>query len=68
MTVASQLKQTIASLKGSEATLRIYEAQTNDEETKTVFNETLKEAEDITRDLELRLQVIENQEPQYKGN
>ncbi len=68
MTVASQVKQTLAAVKGSQATLRIYEAQTNNEETRAVYNETLKTTEDIINDLEIRLQVLESQEPQYKGN
>ena len=68
MTVASQVKQTLATLKGSQATLRIYEAQTNNEETRAVYNDTLKTTEDIINDLEIRLQVLETQEPQYKGN
>ena len=68
MTVASQVKQTLASLKGSHATLQIYGAQTMDEEARNAYNETLKITEDIINDLETRLQTLENQEPQYKGN
>ena len=68
MTVASQVKQTLAALKGSHATLQIYEAQTNNEETRAVYNETMKTTEEIMNDLEIRLQELENQEPQYKGN
>lgn len=68
MTVASQVKQTLATLKGSQATLRIYEAQTNNDETRSVYNESMKTTEDIINDLETRLQVLESQEPQYKGS
>lgn len=67
MTVASQVKQTLAALKGSQATLRIYEAQTSNEETRAVYNDSLKATEDIINDLEVRLQILETQEPQYKG-
>lgn len=68
MTVASQVKQTLASLKGVQGTLRIYTAQTQDEETRTVFNEALEETNGVINDLEKRMQVLEFQEPQYKGN
>lgn len=68
MTVASQVKQTLASLKGIQGTLRIYTTQTQDEETKTVFNDALDVTSGIINDLEERVQVLEFQEPQYKGN
>lgn len=68
MTVASQVKQTLAGLKGVQGTLRIYTTQTQDDETKTVFNEALELTDEIINDLEKRVQVLEFQEPQYKGN
>lgn len=68
MTVASQVKQTLAGLKGVQGTLRIYSAQTRDEETRSVFSEALETTGGIINDLERRLQVLEFQEPQYKGN
>jgi hypothetical protein len=68
MTVASQVKQSLAGLKGVQGTLRIYTTQTQDEETKTVFNEALEVTSGIVNDLEKREQVLEFQEPQYKGN
>lgn len=68
MTVASQVKQTLAGLKGAQGTLRIYSVQTRDEETKSVFNEALEVTGGIINDLENRVQVLEFQEPQYKGN
>lgn len=68
MTVASQVKQTLAGLNGVQGTLRIYSAQTQDSETKIVFNEALEVTKEIINDLEKRIQVLEFQEPQYKGN
>lgn len=68
MTVASQVKQTLAGLKGVQGTLRIYTAQTQEEETNAVFNEALEITKEIINDLEKRVQVLEFQEPQYKGN
>ncbi|CVK18041.1 MULTISPECIES: DUF1657 domain-containing protein [Sporomusa] len=68
MTVASQVKQTLATLKGTQGTLRLYTAQTRDEETKLVYKEALAATGIIINDLERRLQTLEYQEPQYKGN
>jgi bacterioferritin (cytochrome b1) len=68
MTVASQVKKTLATLKGNQGTLRLYAMQTSDEETRLLYNEALDAMEIIADDLEKRLQTIEYQEPQYKGN
>lgn len=68
MTVASQVKQTLASLQGVQGTLRIYSTQTQIDETKIIFNEALEVTKDVINDLEKRVQVLEFQEPQYKGN
>ncbi len=68
MTVASQVKQTLATLKGNQGTLRLYMLQTRDEETRLAYRETLAATGRIINDLEERLQTLEYQEPQYKGN
>ncbi|MDQ2086830.1 DUF1657 domain-containing protein [Herbivorax sp. ANBcel31] len=68
MTVASQVKQTLANLKGIQGTLGIYSNQLQDEETKGVFNEALSVTDDVVKDVEKRLQTLEFEEPQYKGN
>ena len=68
MTVASQVKQTLATLKGTQGTLRLYAAQTRDEETNLVYQEALAATGLMINDLEKRLQTLEYQEPQYKGN
>ena len=68
MTVASQVKKTIATLKGNQATLRLYALQTRDEETKSVYHEALEATGEIISDLEGRMQTLEYCEPQYKGN
>jgi Protein of unknown function (DUF1657). len=68
MTVASQVKQTLAGLKGVQGTLRIYSSQTRDDESKKVLGEALNATHEIINDLERRVQVLEYEEPQYKGN
>jgi kynureninase len=68
MTVASQVKQTIASLKGARGTLNIYTVQTSDDEIQSVYTKSLEITDNIISDLEERLKVLEFEEPQYKGN
>lgn len=68
LTVASQVKQTLANLKGIQGTLGIYSVKSQDEETKTVFNEAINTINGIVEDLEKRIQTLEFEEPQYEGN
>jgi len=68
MTVGSKVKQTHATLKGIESTLKLYSLQSNDEEVKIVFENALKTTEAVLRDLEDRLKEIIFEEPQYKSN
>jgi len=67
MTVGSKVKQTLASLKGTESILRIYSVQTQNEEEREVYNEALETAEEIIKDLDSRMKKLEYEEPQYKG-
>ncbi|MEW9095427.1 MAG: DUF1657 domain-containing protein [Clostridiaceae bacterium] len=67
MTVASNIKQTLASLKGVESTLRIYSVQSRNEEEKKVYKKELQTVESVIKDIEDRLKTLEFEEPQYKG-
>lgn len=68
MTVISKVKQTLATLKGAQATLEMYSLQERDKESKAIYNEASKEINKITTDLEKRIGFMEFEEPQYKGN
>jgi len=67
MTVASQLKQTLANLKGAESTLLLYSLQSQEEDEKTVYKEAQEAANKVVKDLEDRIKFLEYEEPQYKG-
>lgn len=67
MTVASQVKQTLASLKSVQATLRTYAAQSQSKEARLVFTDALTATGEIGNEIEERLRILEFQEPQYKG-
>lgn len=68
MTVGSKVKQTLASLKSVESTLRNYSSQSSNEEEIEVYQKSLKTIESITNDIEYRIKKLELEEPQYKGN
>ncbi|SFC93460.1 DUF1657 domain-containing protein [Clostridium uliginosum] len=68
MTVSSNVKQTLSTLKGAEATLRVYSLQERDKEARDIYAEAFKEISKIKTDLEKRVGTIEFEEPQYKGN
>jgi hypothetical protein len=68
MTVAAQVKQVLATLKGSQGTIRLYAAQAQKDEVRAVYDEAMETTTEIIHDLEKRLSALEKQEPQYKGN
>jgi hypothetical protein len=68
MTVGSKVKQTLASLKGAESTLRLYSVQSINNEEKAVYKKSLQSLEEITKDIEDRIKRLELEEPQYKGD
>ena len=67
MTVGSQLKQTLAGLRGARSTMRVYANLARQEEAKTAYGEALQEMDSIISALEERLGAVEYGEPQYKG-
>ncbi|HOE57143.1 MAG TPA: DUF1657 domain-containing protein [Bacillota bacterium] len=68
MTVASQVNKVLATLKGSQGTIRLYSAQAQKEEIRAVYDKAVETTSEIIYDLEKRLSEIEYREPQYKGN
>jgi hypothetical protein len=68
LTVGSQVKQTLAVLKGAESTLRVYSLQEQDKKVKNVYKEALDAVDGITKNLNDRLKYLEYEEPQYKQN
>jgi hypothetical protein len=67
MTVASQIKQTLAALKGAEATISTYATHHPNPATKLEFQSCEEKINTIIKGLEKRIQQIEFEEPQYKG-
>ncbi|OPX91294.1 MAG: hypothetical protein A4E52_00538 [Pelotomaculum sp. PtaB.Bin013] len=67
MTVASQVKQTLSSLKSAQASLESFALQTQNQQAKQLYTNAAQQTKTIIDTLEPRINDIENQEPQYKG-
>lgn len=67
MTVASQVKTCVASLKSAQASLEQFALDTQNEEAKTLFTNAAEQTQQILEQVESRVQQLENEEPQYKG-
>lgn len=68
MSAISKVKQTLATLKGAEATLRMYYVQEQNKEAKSIYSDALEQINEINMELDKRIGVMEFEEPQYKGN
>lgn len=67
MTVAAQIKQTLAGLKNAQASLESFALQTQNQQAKQLYTDAARQTESIVNTLEPRIQQMEKEEPQYKG-
>jgi len=67
MTVASQVKTCVASLKGAQASLEQFALETQNQEAKELFTNAAMQTNQVLQQVESRVQQLENEEPQYKG-
>lgn len=67
MTIASEVKQCAASLRGVEAGLSALILKTSEEEAKHILHQTMGTIQEISLDLQKRIKELEHEEPQYKG-
>jgi len=66
MTVISNVKQTIATLKGIEAQLSILALNSQEEKAQSTFHDMMLLIEEVKNDLHNRQVEMELEEPQYK--
>lgn len=66
MTVASQVKQTIAGLKSAQASFEQFALQTENKQAKQLYQDAAQQTMSILQNVEPRVQQIEQEEPQYK--
>ena len=67
MTVASQVKQTLAGLKSAQASFEQFALQTQNQQAKQLYQDAANQTQTIVQSLETRIQQLEQEEPQYKG-
>ncbi|MCT8138826.1 DUF1657 domain-containing protein [Anaerobacillus sp. CMMVII] len=67
MTVGSQVKQCLSSLKSIEATLNSFAIMTDEDEARRAFHETCLKTRKVIQQMEARVDELEIEEPQYKG-
>ncbi|MFJ7639789.1 DUF1657 domain-containing protein [Peribacillus sp. NPDC097225] len=67
MTIASDVKQCAASLRGVEAGLSSLALRTQDDESKRILHETMMKVNEVMKDIQKRVGELEREEPQYKG-
>ncbi|MFD0692893.1 DUF1657 domain-containing protein [Paenibacillus sp. GCM10027628] len=67
MTVASQVKSTLASLKSAQASLESFALSTQNQEAKHLFENAATATQQIVDQVSSRVQQLETEEPQYKG-
>ena len=66
MTVISNVKQTIATLKGIEAQLSILALNSQEKKAQSTFHDMMLLIEEVKNDLHNRQVEMELEEPQYK--
>ncbi|WP_010270519.1 DUF1657 domain-containing protein [Paenibacillus senegalensis] len=67
MTVASQVKTCLASLKSAQASLEQFALSTENQQAKQLFEDASRTTQQVVDQLSVRVQELENEEPQYKG-
>lgn len=68
MTVASNVSQCIAQIKGIEAQLSTFALNSMDPDAQRIFHQSMIIFQEIMSDLEKRRNELELAEPQYKKN
>ena len=67
MTVSTQVKQTVAALKGAQANMESFAMQTQNQQAKDLYSSAAQQTQAIVDSLEPRVSAMESEEPQYKG-
>lgn len=68
MTIASNVKQCLSTIKGIEAQLSSFALNSLDKDAQVTFNDAMLTVEEIKKDLQYRVLELERHEPQYIGS
>ena len=66
MTVATQVKQTIAGLKSAQASFEQFALETENKQAKQLYQDAAQQTMALLNNVEPRVTQIEQEEPQYK--
>lgn len=67
MTVSSDVKTCVASLKSAQANLEQFALSTQNQQAKQMFTNAAQTTQQIIQQVENRVKQLEQEEPQYKG-
>ncbi|MGV2805874.1 DUF1657 domain-containing protein [Clostridium perfringens] len=67
MTVASDVKTCLSSLKSAQASLEQFALSTQDQNAKDLFTAAASQTQQVVDQVAQRVQQLEQEEPQYKG-
>jgi hypothetical protein len=67
VTIGTQVKTCLASLKSAQASLETFALGTQNQEAKSMFENAAQSTQQIVDQVSARVQQIENEEPQFKG-
>lgn len=65
LTVITNVKTTLASLKGAQANFETFALSTDNQQAKTLYQDAAKQTQSIIDSISPRLQEIQQEEPQY---
>ncbi|MFP5116321.1 DUF1657 domain-containing protein [Bacillaceae bacterium C204] len=68
MTIASNVKQCLSTIKGIESQLASFALNSLDSEAQVIFNQAMLTVGEVKKDLQYRVLELERNEPQYKGS
>ena len=66
MTVASDVKQTIAGLKSAQASFETFALSTDNQQAKQLYQTAAQQTQSIIDTVQPRLEQIQQEEPQYR--
>lgn len=67
MTIAQQVKTTLASLKSAQANLETFALSTQNKQAKQMYTQAAQQTQTVVDELQQRVGQMEQQEPTYKG-
>ncbi|WP_066256411.1 DUF1657 domain-containing protein [Neobacillus drentensis] len=68
MTIASNVKQCLSTMKGIEAQLSSFALNSLDKDAQAIFHEAMLTIGEVKKDLQYRVLELERHEPQYMGS